>query len=157
MKNKQKHLLSVILAVIAALSAGFAWLVYDQSDARFSLEPELYQGSEIKEINAADYQKLIEQRKSFVVIAHMDFCPAETPLTTTAEALAHEDGLTFYGLNSDEFAKTALAAEIRYLPSAAIIRQGELVRYLDAESDDDIPYYQTASAFRDWLSKDIQL
>ena len=69
----------------------------------------------------------------------------------------HDDGYTFYGLKGDEF-KNSLASEtIKYLPSAAVINRGEIVDYLDAESDEDIPYYQGADSLREWLQKYINL
>ena len=133
MKNKVGILVCVCAALIAV---GVIWLGFTnyQKPAeptpevieKFSLEPELYEGSQLKEITADEFASLIQNKKSFIVIAHMDFCPA-------------------------------LADSIKYLPSAAIYRQGELIKYLDAESDEDIPFYQSAENFRNWLSKYINL
>ena len=124
---------------------------------KFNLESDLYSGSELKELSVDEFEKLVKNKKSFVVIAHMDFCPAETPLTSTAEQLVHDDGFTFYGLKSTEFEGSSLSQSVTYLPSAAIYHNGELVKYLDAESDEDIPYYQSAEGLRNWLSNYINL
>jgi hypothetical protein len=69
----------------------------------------------------------------------------------------HDDGYTFYGLKGDEFKNSMASETIKYLPSAAVINRGEIVDYLDAESDEDIPYYQGADSLREWLQKYINL
>ncbi len=164
MKNKVGILVCACAALIAV---GAIWLGFAnyQKPAepkpevieKFHLEPELYEGSQLKEITADEFASLIQNKKSFIVIAHMDFCPAETPLTTTTEQFVAENGLTIYALKSDIFKQTELADSVKYLPSAAIYRQGELIKYLNAESDEDIPFYQSAENFRNWLSKYINL
>lgn len=157
----------LILAITAAVAAAigvFIWQPWRSPETPplptaepFAIEQELYEGSQLKEIDAEQFNKLIEDKKSFVVIAHMDICPAETPLTTTAETLALNDGFTFYGLKTNAFKDTSLANSIKFLPSAAIFHNGELVTFLDAESDADIPYYQTAEGLKTWLKKYIKL
>ncbi len=164
MKNK-RILWPVILIVCCAAICCLVYLVNIKDTEseplpvfeKFDLESELYSGSELKEISAEEFQGLIDDKKSFVVIAHMEFCPAETPLTTTAEQLVYSDGFTFYALKANVFEETSLAESVTYLPSAAIYHDGELVKYLDAESDDDIPYYQSAEGLRSWLDNYINL
>lgn len=165
MKNKFKKIIwPTIILVCCATICGLVYVVNTHEAEpepvvveKFNIEHELYEGSKLNEITSGEFEKLIEDQKSFVVIAHMEFCPAETPLTTTAEQLANDDGYTFYALKADEFKQTSLASEVTYLPSAAIYHDGKLVKYLDAESDEDIPYYQSAEGLRNWLNKYINL
>lgn len=165
MKNKKAILWpSIVLVCCAAVCCLVYFVNQGQTNVeqppvveKFNLESELYGGSQLKELSVDEFEKLIEEKKSFVLIAHMDFCPAETPLTSTAEQLVHDDGFTFYGLKSTEFEKSSLSKSVTYLPSAAIYHNGELVKYLDAESDEDIPYYQSAEGLRNWLNNYINL
>lgn len=164
MKNKTIRwpIIVVVCCAIICCLVYFININWNRSEPlpvveKFNLESELYSGSELKEISAEEFDQLVKNKKSFVVIAHMDFCPAETPLTSTAEQLVLSDGYTFYGLKSDIFKASSLAKKITYLPSAAIYHNGELVKYLDAESDDDIKYYQSADELRNWLDNYINL
>ena len=121
MKNKKAILWpSIVLVCCAAVCCLVYFVNQGQTNEeqppvveKFNLESELYGGSQLKELSVDEFEKLIEEKKYFVLIAHMDFCPAETP--------------------------------------------GELVKYLDAESDEDIPYYQSAEGLRNWLNNYINL
>lgn len=162
MKNK-----ALIIALVAALlltgaaAVGYQYLRNQTpgrpSPTKFRPDDNFYTGGQLQELSSAEFEQLIAQHASFVLIAHMEYCPAETPLTTTAEELIHQKNYGFYGLKGDEFKASSLASTIKYLPSAAIFRDGQLVSYLDAESDADIPYYQSATQLENWLNKYIEL
>lgn len=104
------------------------------------------------EITAEEFQQMVRAKKSFAVIAHMTICPAEYPLTTVAKQLAREEKRTIYSLTEEEFKKTGLAEKIKYLPTAVIYKNGELVKYLDAGADEDMKYYQTVEGLKEWIS-----
>lgn len=124
----------------------------------FRLSAENYVGFETVEIDATEYQRLVDERQSFLVVAHMTICPAEFPLTDTAKKLAYEKNLRIYFLDEREFEKTGLKQQIKYLPSLAVIREGELVGFLDAEADADVAAYKTAAGLEKWLeTKGVKL
>lgn len=106
---------------------------------------------EATELTAADYQKLIAEHKSFLVVVHMTICPAEFPLTDTTKKLVHEEKVQIYYMNEAEFKQTSLAERIKYLPSLAVIRDGQVVNFLDAESDQDLEAYKSVEALKSWL------
>ena len=81
----------------------------------------------------------------------MTVCPAEFPITDVARRLSNENGMTIYGLTEEEFQKTELAKVVKYLPSAALYRDGELVDYLDAEDDEDMEYYKSVEGLKEWI------
>ena len=156
-----KKLLTIILTIVViALAVWGGFLLLGREEAsevdkieQFSLSEEMYGQGEFREITAEELEQLIETKKSFVVVVHMVVCPAEFPVTSIAKQLAHDDGVVIYGLMEEEFKQTALAKTIRYLPSVALYREGELVAYLDAESDSDLEYYKTVDGLRRWLSR----
>ncbi len=124
---------------------------------KFRLDDEYYRAGELRDIAAADFNQLVADKKSFIVMAHMLICPAEAPLHTTTQTLTSTDNLVIYGMTEEEFKQTSLSETIKYLPTAAIYRDGELVAWLDAESDADLPAYKSADGLRDWLSRYIEL
>lgn len=105
------------------------------------------------DITAEEFRELVQSRQDFTVIAHMTICPAEFPLTTIAKQLAREEKMTIYALSEEEFRKTELAEKIKYLPTAAIYKDGKMVKYLDAEKDEDLKYYQTVEGLKGWIEK----
>ena len=44
---------------------------------------------------------------------------------------------------------------VKFVPSVAIVRKGEVVDYLDADSDDDTSKYNEAQALQDWIKSYI--
>ena len=162
MKNKALIIASAVFLLLASSTVVGYQLIHNQtpeqpSPAKFRLDDDFYTGGQLNELSSTEFEQLIAQQASFVLIAHMEYCPAETPLTTTAEELIHQKNYGLYGLKGDEFKSSSLASTIKYLPSAAIFRDGQLVAYLDAESDADIPYYQSATQLENWLNKYIEL
>ncbi len=118
---------------------------------KFELSSEVYNAGEFHEISAEKFGQMMERKKSFIVVMHMTVCPAEFPITEVAKKFAREDGMMIYGLKEDEYKKTILADEVKYLPSAAIIHEGEVVDFLDAEDDGDVKFYQSVGGFREWV------
>ena len=47
--------------------------------------------------------------------------------------------------------------KVKYAPSIIIVRDGHIVDYLDANSDDDLDKYQDVNEFEKWISKYIYL
>lgn len=117
----------------------------------FEFSSEVYEKGEFREITADEFEQMIALKKSFLVVLHMTVCPAEFPITDVARRLANENGMTIYGLTEEEFRKTELAEEVKYLPSAALYRDGELVDYLDAEDDGDMEYYKSVEGLKEWI------
>lgn len=151
----------LIVVALAGVGLGGLWLMNrdDASDTdvlvieKFSLAEEMWGQGGFRDITAAEFGDLVAERKNFIVVLHMMICPAEFPVTSIAKQLAHDEGVVIYGLTEEEFRKTELAKEIKYLPSVAIYHDGELVAYLDAEADADLPYYQTVNGLKAWLGK----
>lgn len=126
------------------------WKVpYHEIDFSLLTAPQKVTG--LTTITAEEFVELVQAKKSFVLVAHMITCPAELPLTTIAKELAVRDNLKIYELTEEEFKKTELAKEIKYLPTAVVFRQGVMVKYLDAEKDEDVQYYKDIDRLREWL------
>ena len=80
----------------------------------------MYDDGELVEITARDFNELVAEKKSFVVVLHMVICPAEFPVTNSAKELAHSEGMVIYSLVEDEFKQIELVREVKYLPSVAL-------------------------------------
>ena len=52
---------------------------------------------------------------------------------------------------------TKFYENVKYAPSVIIIKDGEIVSYLDANSDKDLEKYQDANKFIKWLKEYIYL
>lgn len=143
----------VVLVVGLGVGAGVVWWQNTRQSEKFSLSGGNYGEAATPEITAAEFEDLVAEKQSFIVVAHMMLCPAELPLKDVAKKLAQEEKLRIYFLNENEFAQTELKAEIKYLPTAVVMRDGKVVKFLDAEADEDVGAYQTVEGLKEWLDK----
>ena len=165
MASSKKTIISVIITTVL-IAAGVGCVVAINSPKepepvatieKFELDNELFEKSELVEITAKEYAELIAAKKSFLVMVHMAICPAEMPLTSTTKQLIRQENFTIYSLLQDEFKETELYNSIKYLPSMAIIKDGELVKFLDAESNEDLPHYKTPESLKSWVETYVEL
>lgn len=142
------------LAIVAVgLGVGVVCWQNARQSERFSLSEGNYGEAATPELTAAEFEELVAEKRSFIVVVHMMLCPAELPLKDVAKRLAQEEKLRIYFLNEHEFEQTKLKDEIKYLPTAVVIRDGKVVKFLDAEADEDVGAYQTVEGLKDWLEK----
>lgn len=155
MKNKSRDIYGWIIAgvlAVVSLVTGLMSFGHSGSSTPDILPPIIAEEpGEVVEITADEFANLVENQDDFVAIMYMTVCPAEFPLSAVAKEYAHNSGATIYSLTEEEFKQTDLAEIVKYLPSAAVYRDGKLVKYLDAEKDEDMPYYKTAEAFGEWV------
>lgn len=155
MKNKSRDIYGWIIAgvlAVVSLVTGLMSFGHSGSSTPDILPPIIAEEpGEVVEITADEFANLVENQDDFVAIMHMTVCPAEFPLSAVAKEYAHNSGATIYSLTEEEFKQTDLSETVKYLPSAAVYRDGKLVKYLDAEKDEDMPYYKTAEAFGEWV------
>ena len=52
--------------------------------------------------------------------------------------------------------ETVMYDEVKYYPSFGIFKEGELVDFLDAESDEDLNSYKDKEEFGEWFNGYIQ-
>ena len=68
-----------------------------------------------------------------------------------------KNNVSFYSMPFEELKKTKFHEKVIYGPSVLIINNNNLVAYLDAEKDDDIPKFQDVEAFTKWITTYIIL
>lgn len=142
-----------VVAAVGLIVVGLVWGLSTKQTGEFRLSEGNYGEAATPEITAAEFRNLVAEKQSFIVVAHMMLCPAELPLKDVAKRLARGEKLRIYFLNEHEFEQTKLKDEIKYLPTAVVIRDGKVVEFLDAEADEDVEGYQTVEGLKDWLEK----
>ena len=124
----------------------------------FYLDSELYNTNEnYKEIDLSTFNKLQKEKKSFVVFTYASFCPFKIPSDKIFKSVFEKNKMKLYAIGYDKLKGDEITKTVNYAPSVMIFKDGKIVTYLDAESDEDFPRYQDKKAFRDWLAKYIYL
>lgn len=110
------------------------------------------------EIGPEEYEKLIEDKKSFVVMVDQGGC-------TTADRLREEFVRKFavdkrikvYKMMFSDVKKSSMGDFVKYYPSVAVISKGKVIGWLRADSDEDADAYNKYEAFEEWIKKYLNI
>lgn len=125
------------------------------NSSRFSIEKEYYKESKFINVKSEDIEKLKENKKSFIVFTYNNYCILETPCDEIFKKVMDKYSLSFLYLPYEEMKNTFIYNEVKMAPSVILIKEGNIVAYLDAESDEDLPKYQDVDEFDKWLNSFI--
>lgn len=146
-------ILVVIVGIIVIVKRN---LIEKTENVMFYLEEKYYGTSVFNEIKSDDVTNLIESEESFAIFIHHPFCSASYEFNKVLVNFAEEKKISLYKISFDEMKKTNMYNSIKYYPSFAIYKEGELMDFLDAESDEDLKYYKDKDEFEKWFSNYIQ-
>lgn len=122
---------------------------------KFSIEKEYYKDSKYIDVNSEDIKKLKENKKSFIVFTYNNYCMLEIPCDEIFKKVMNKYNISFLYLPYEEMKNTFIYDEVKLAPSVILIKEGEIVAYLDAESDEDLLKYQDTEEFEKWLTSYI--
>lgn len=125
------------------------------NSSKFSIEKEYYKESKFINVKSEDIEKLKENKKSFIVFTYNNYCILETPCDEVFKKVMDKYSLSFLYLPYEEMENTFIYNEVKMAPSVILIKEGKIVAYLDAESDEDLPKYQDVDEFDKWLNSFI--
>lgn len=137
----------IILVILTAL------LLSGCSSKPFSLDSEYYDKNELIDINSEDLIKLENDKKSFAVFVYTQGCITCYDFEKYLSEFMEENQITLYAISAPEMNKTDIAKYIKYSPSVIIYKNGKILSYLDAESNDDKKYYESTDNFTTWFTK----
>ena len=107
-------------------------------------------------VDSIGYENLILNQKSFIVIVDQTACVTGDRLRGFIDDYVGDSGLKVYRIMFEDMKQTSLYDKITYYPSVAIISEGKMVAWLDAESNEDKPMYDEYESFVAWLNKYIK-
>lgn len=125
------------------------------NSSKFSIEKEYYKESKYIDVNSEDIKELKENKKSFIVFTYNNYCMLEIPCDEIFKKVMNKYNISFLYLPYEEMKNTFIYDEVKLAPSVILIKEGEIVAYLNAESDEDLIKYQDTEEFEKWLTSYI--
>lgn len=123
----------------------------------FKLNDEYYGTSKFIEIDYEEYDKLIEEKKSFAIFIYQPLCAASASFKEVLTEYSNNNKITFYKMTQTNMKKSKLGEDVKYYPSLVIIKDGVVVDYLDANSEEDVDYYSNTTDFNTWFTSYVEL
>ena len=108
---------------------------------------------EYLDIDASEYDKLVGEKKSFVVLIDQGGCKTADRLREYAREYSKEAGVRVYRMMFEEMKKTQLHDNVKYYPSVVLVSKGSPVVWLRADEDEDADEYNDYDSFKKWMKE----
>lgn len=116
----------------------------------FYLEEEYYKKSEMIDLSIEDLERLQEEKKSFIVFVHQAGCSNSANFNDVLKDFLKKNNVLIYKVAFSDLKNTDLEKKVKYYPSFMIFKKGELIDFLKANKDADLPKYES-EGFEKWL------
>lgn len=152
MKRKLFIIIPIFLTLILFI---FIKIESNKNIEKFYLEDKYYESNSFIKIDSNIYNNI--KKESYILFTYNNYCKFNIPCEDIFESFSKENNVVILSIPFAEFKKIDLYKKIKYAPSVIIVKNGHIVAYLDAESDNDLDKYQDVSKFREWVSNYIYL
>ena len=154
MKNKLPIFLSAVLVVIVAIVCAFPLLA---KPATFRLDEQYYGTAELTPISAEELQRLVYNKSSFAVFVSQPSCRTSADFEKILQSFVVAHPMQFYEIAFSDLKNLSFAEAVRFYPSFLIFKDGKLVDFLEADSDEDASAYTSLDGFETWCTKQVIL
>lgn len=122
---------------------------------KFKLEDKYYNNPSFEEIDSKQLNELEDNKESFLVMVYTTGCFSCMDFEKVLTEFTKEYNLQIFRINIKDIDNTNISGKIKYTPSLVIYNEGEVYKYLDADSDKDTKYYKDTTNLKEWLDKYI--
>lgn len=158
-KSKKIWLLSVALVgvvlggvlFVGAVSGWFSGPEAATIDAEYYCDAKCV--LDLEDISVEEYEEMIKDGKSFVILIDQGGCTTADRLREYAERYSNGKRFTIFRIMFSEAKGSSLGEYVKYYPSVAVVSRGKVIAWLKADSDDDAPAYNNFDDFENWIDR----
>ncbi|MBQ3325943.1 hypothetical protein IJG79_02225 [Candidatus Saccharibacteria bacterium] len=156
MKSGQKKHIWAPISTIAGivLAALIMILVFARpfdSLTPIELGPSNYGVSEAIDISAEQYNTMLSEKQSFVLMVDNPGCITTAKMREMLSSFSDNLKFRYYRIYWQDTVNTNIREYIKYFPSILIVSSGKVAEALHADSDTDAKYYNNAEDLEKWL------
>ena len=145
-------ILIIIFVLIICLT------IFLPKNKKYYLDDKYYNTEDrLVDISSKDLEELMKNDSSFALFTYLPYCTFSIPCDVIFETFLNNNNMSFYSIPFDDLEKVDSFNTIKYAPSIILVKKGKIVKYLDANSDDDLIKYQDVNEFSKWIEKYIHL
>lgn len=139
----------IVLILISLLLVG--------CNGKIKLEDKYYKRSEFIDIDYLDVDDLIKSKENFVVFIYQPMCTMSSEFEKLLDEYMDIRKISIYKMSFTDMKKTSLKDTVKFYPSFIIFKDGEVVDFLDADSDEDTNKYKILKAFKEWFEGYVEI
>lgn len=122
---------------------------------KFYLSDEFYNEGNFIHVTSEELENYKD--KDYILFTYNNFCSLPIPCEDIFKEFMKNNKIDILSISFEEFKKTTYYNKVKYAPSIIIIKNNNIVSYLDANKDSDIEKYQKVDKFTEWINKYIYL
>lgn len=119
----------------------------------FSLSEKYYNNGDYISVSSEE----ISDNESYLLYIYNNFCALPVHCENIFKEVMEKYKIDVLSMPFDNFKNTKFYKDVKYAPSIIIVKNGDIVSYLDANSDRDLEKYQNTDKFEEWLKKYVIL
>jgi len=155
---KKKYFILLSLLLISIIIVLVVLILNKKNNNLIILNETDYNNGTLITLNEETLKEKQDNKDNFIVYIHIPgLCTSEIPFDPLVNEFIEKNKITIYSLPYSILKNTNLNKEIKYSPSLAIIKEGELVSFLDANSDKDYEYYSSIEGLTNWIKSYVKL
>ena len=139
----------IVLILVSILLVG--------CNGKIKLEDKYYKRSEFIDVDHSKVNDLIKSKESFVVFIYQPMCTMSSEFEELLDEYMDIRKISIYKMSFSDMKKTSLKDTVRFYPSFIIFKDGEVVDFLDADSDEDTKKYKELDAFKEWFESYVEV
>ena len=147
----QRLAFGLVAAVILILIGVCAYVYID--NLPFRLSDEYYGKSESITLKTDEYEQLVAEKKSFIVLVDKPGCVTTAEMRQMMADFPDDMQFKYYNFMWSQVKESSLHEYISFAPSVAIIKNGKVKAYLRSDVDEDGKYFYDAAALQEWVRK----
>ena len=126
----------------------------DPTDIRIHLSSKYYNTNGVYlDIRSETLSEV--KNDNYILYTYNPYCTFETPCDEIFKVFMEKYHISFLSMPFSEFKKTKFYETVKYGPTVIVIQNGNIIAYLDANSNLDLAKYQNANTFESWIKKYI--
>ena len=153
--GRKKVLVYFLILALMGLVSVVVFNTLKSKHARFYLENEYYNDKGLTDVSVKELEDMLEYEESFILFVYNDFCSFSVPCDTVFDEASKKMNMQILQIPYKEFKKSSLKRKIKYAPSVIIFNKGKIVKYLDAEKDEDKERYQNKFKLQNWVTDNV--
>lgn len=148
----------VIFVIIPLLLIGIiTFVLMNNKSEKISLEDKYIGIGEFIDVSNSELENIIKDKENFLLYTYNNYCSLPIPCDSIFGSVMKEYGFNILQIKFSDFKETNLYKKVKLAPSVLIFKDGKLIDFLDAESDNDLKKYQDKEEFKKWLNNYIEL
>jgi len=133
--------------------------VNERSSGFGNVDQGIEESNFIRLTSLEELQELEISKKTFPLFVFLSGCPTCAEFLPIVEEYAQTKNIEMYSIDLNDIWGTnnSITNSIKYAPSMFIYKDGEVIKYLDSNLDEDYEYYKSVDKLSEWFDTYIDI